>query len=136
MNSGEAAAFMWERFTTKKYYDLQEIRQIGEIYTPWPSWLITASSTLKESQIAPLLSAINEGIAYYQDHHEEAMEYIYTNLDYTRVDAEAWSKTVTYPEDVRLVDETMVSDTITTLRKAGLMRENPEIMAKDMIQTI
>ena len=30
--------FMWEHFTSKRYYDNGEIKRIGEIYTPWPSW--------------------------------------------------------------------------------------------------
>jgi len=32
--------FMWEYFTSKKYYDDGEIKKIGEIYTPWPSWYV------------------------------------------------------------------------------------------------
>jgi ABC-type nitrate/sulfonate/bicarbonate transport system substrate-binding protein len=35
--------FMWEYFTSKRYYDAGEIKKIGEIYTPWPSWYFEPS---------------------------------------------------------------------------------------------
>src|SRR5690606_18446254 len=40
VNDGRADFFMWEHFTSKKYYDSGEIRRVGEIYTPWSSWKI------------------------------------------------------------------------------------------------
>ena len=40
VNSGDSDAFMWEYFTTKKYYDSKEIKMLGNIYTPWPSWVV------------------------------------------------------------------------------------------------
>lgn len=136
VNDGRAAAFMWERFTTKKYYDSGEIRQIGEIYTPWPSWLITATSEVQQSsKLEAILTAINEGIAYYHANHEEAMEEIYTNLDYSKEDAEEWSKTVSYPGDVSVVDEKMVKSTINSLRKAGLMKDNLGITEAEMVHS-
>ncbi|ORY78998.1 hypothetical protein BCR37DRAFT_370255 [Protomyces lactucae-debilis] len=135
VNGGTADAFMWERFTTKKYYDSGEIKEIGEIYTPWPSWVITASSTLLErkAEVTSLLEAINEGIVYFLEHYDEGIEHIHTNLDYSKEDAEAWFKTVKYPSDVKLLDEAMIDDTIKTLRKAGLMTDDATITASDMI---
>jgi hypothetical protein len=35
VNTGQAAAFMWEHFTTKPFVDSGEVRFIGEITTPW-----------------------------------------------------------------------------------------------------
>ncbi|MCJ1310711.1 hypothetical protein MMC25_004377 [Agyrium rufum] len=47
--SEKADFFMWEHFTSKRYYDNGEIRKIGDIYTPWSSWKIVASSALLPS---------------------------------------------------------------------------------------
>jgi len=38
VNNSTIDFFMWEHFTSKRYYDNGEIKRIGEIYTPWPSW--------------------------------------------------------------------------------------------------
>lgn len=136
VNSGTADAFMWERFTTKKYYDSGEIKNIGHIDTPWPSWLVTASPKVASDTVSRVLSAINKGVEHYRANFDESMEVIYTTLDYSQADAEEWSKTVRFADDVKGVDEGMVQGTIDTLRKAGLMTENESIVAKDMILTV
>jgi ABC-type nitrate/sulfonate/bicarbonate transport system substrate-binding protein len=138
VNNAHADAFMWERFTTKKYYDSGEIKEIGEIYTPWPSWLITATPALLErpDQLSDLLESINEGIKYFLGHYDEGIEHIYTNLDYSKDDAEAWFQTVRYPDNVKDLNRSMIAQTIKTLRKTGLMTENLSIDATAMIATV
>jgi hypothetical protein len=42
VNDGTTSAFMWEWFTTKPFVDAGEVRFIGSVPTPWPSWLIAA----------------------------------------------------------------------------------------------
>ncbi|BFZ54273.1 hypothetical protein PYCC9005_001306 [Savitreella phatthalungensis] len=137
VNSGEAAAFMWERFTTKKYYDPphREVRQIGEIYTPWPAWVVTAHKDAPREGVRALLDGLDKGIAHYHTNKDEALDYIAQNLDYSREDAAAWSETVTYPEKVSGVAHSMVDDTIATLRKAGLLND-VEIQASDIVEDV
>uniref|UniRef100_A0A060TBH9 ARAD1D31878p n=1 Tax=Blastobotrys adeninivorans TaxID=409370 RepID=A0A060TBH9_BLAAD len=123
-------AFMWEVFTTKKYYDSGEIKQIGNIYTPWPSWVITASSTfLTSSEGAAALkgffNAVNEGIAYFNSHHDEAVTHISTNLDYSAEDARAWLKTVQFVDNVAVVDKgTIVDKTVEILQSADVLDDS------------
>ncbi len=121
-------AFMWEHFTSKKYYDNKEIKKIGEIYTPWPSWVITARSQLVAEhgkEIAGFLRSIEKGIKYFNDHQEEAIEYIYNNLDYSEEDAREWIKTVKFAKDVNAVDsDKVVNKTFKVLRTAGVLNES------------
>ncbi|ANB11264.1 hypothetical protein AWJ20_4067 [Sugiyamaella lignohabitans] len=125
-------AFMWEVFTTKKYYDNGEVKQIGHIYTPWPSWVISASTDLTGNEagkktIQSLLLAINEGIAYFNKNHSEAVEYITGNLDYSAQDASAWIETVTFADDVSKVDQkTVISNTVNLLQSAGVLDAKAE----------
>jgi ABC-type nitrate/sulfonate/bicarbonate transport system substrate-binding protein/cyclopropane fatty-acyl-phospholipid synthase-like methyltransferase len=44
VNEGKTAAFMWESFTTKPFHDSGEVRRIGEIYTPWPCFLLASAT--------------------------------------------------------------------------------------------
>ena len=129
VNDGTVDFFMWEHFTSKKYYDNGEIKRIGEIYTPWSSWKIVAkSSSLDSSYLAleldHVLQQINSGIKYFEEHKEEAVEYISTALDYSEGDAREWLKTVRFAKDVRSVDRGVVDKTVTVLQKAGVLTEN------------
>lgn len=137
VNNGTADFFMWEHFTSKRYYDNGEIKRIGEIYTPWSSWKIVAvndllhptnwSSTpnaskpaLKE-ELEDALQKINKGVKHFEEHPEEAIEYISTKLDYSEEDAREWLKTVRFAHDVRGVDREVVNKTIGILQKAGVL---------------
>jgi hypothetical protein len=100
VNDGTIDAFMWEHFTSKKYYDNGEIRRIGEIYTPWASWKIVARDP-KEKNISKMLDSINKGISHFREEQEEAVKYIHTNLDYSEADAQSWLKTVDFSPDVK-----------------------------------
>jgi len=62
---GRTAAFMWERFMQKPFYDSGEIRCIGEMSTPWPCFLMatrqkTLESEHKRQLIEKLLHAIRD----------------------------------------------------------------------------
>lgn len=137
VNTGEADFFMWEHFTSKRYYDSGEIRRVGEIYTPWSSWKIVASTRLVgESALDPkvtdMLGKLDLGIQYFNEHKEEAIKYISTELDYSEEDAREWMKTVKFPEHTEGVDPAVVRNTVQVLRKAGVLVEGkglePEVM--------
>lgn len=117
-------AFMWEIFTTKKYYTSGEIKNIGRIYTPWPSWVISASTNAISSNakdLAAFTKSVEEGIEYFKNHQDEAVEWISTNLDYSAEDARAWLETVTFRKDTSSVDPEVVEKTITILKSAKVL---------------
>ncbi|KHO00314.1 NMT1/THI5-like protein [Metarhizium album ARSEF 1941] len=124
VNSGEADFFMWEHFTSKKYYDSGEIRRVGEIYTPWSSWKIVASTRLIKSgdaRVKLLLEKLDRGIEHFNEHPDESVEYISTELGYTEPDAREWLKTVKFPAKTEGVKEEVVKDCVGVLRKAGVL---------------
>ncbi|EOD45760.1 putative abc-type nitrate sulfonate bicarbonate transport systems periplasmic components-like protein [Neofusicoccum parvum UCRNP2] len=120
VNDGTADFFMWEHFTSKRYYDNGEIKRIGEIYTPWPSWHIVARDP-QDKRMQTMSDAINKGIQHYKENQQEAIEYISTELDYSAEDAKEWTKTVKFAEEVRGVDPRVVEKTIDILNKAGVL---------------
>ena len=131
VNNGEADFFMWEHFTSKRYYDSGEIKNIGEIYTPWSSWKIVAQNE-KDERLKDMFDKIDKGIEYFEKHRDEAVEYISTQLDYSAEDAREWLKTVEFATDAMVVKQETIDKTIEILRKAGVI-EGPDIRAKDMI---
>lgn len=126
VNSGEADFFMWEHFTSKRYYDSGEIRKVGEIYTPWSSWKIVASTKLVRDgqldlRLHNLFEKLDKGIQHFNANHDEAVKYISTELDYSEEDAREWLKTVRFPTRTEGVDLSVVESTVATLRKAGVL---------------
>lgn len=140
VNAGEADFFMWEHFTSKRYYDSGEIRRVGEIYTPWSSWKIVASTALVdgegdrvEERVRTLFRKLDLGMRYFEQHQDEAVEYISTELDYSEEDAREWLKTVKFPVKTEGVDSKVVEKTIGVLRKAGVLVEGKGLTAESMI---
>lgn len=136
VNSGQADFFMWEHFTSKRYYDSGEIRKVGEIYTPWSSWKIVASTAhIQEDQsdqgrksrlderVGILFQKLDQGIRHFNENQEEAVRYISTELDYSEEDAREWLKTVRFPVRTEGVDVGVVDKTVAVLRKAGVLVE-------------
>ncbi|KAF2646560.1 hypothetical protein P280DRAFT_440738 [Massarina eburnea CBS 473.64] len=139
VNNGTADFFMWEHFTSKRYYDNGEIKRIGEIYTPWSSWKIVAKNDLinptnwsqaqnsshpaLKDELEDVLEKINKGVKHFEENQEAAVEYIYTKLDYSEEDAREWLKTVRFAHDVRGVDKSVVGKTVQILQKAGVLEQ-------------
>ncbi|CAN3354357.1 hypothetical protein DICA1_A04500 [Diutina catenulata] len=131
VNSGAADFFMWEHFTSKKYYDNGEIKRIGDIYTPWPSWVITASKkALGEQQEAvdAFVAGVKQGIAYFDAHHDEAVAWIAENLDYSKEDAQEWLKTVEFNPSLDVDWKTVVENTRDTLKLAGALTDDDKVV--------
>ncbi|KAL9118818.1 MAG: hypothetical protein Q9187_004627 [Circinaria calcarea] len=131
VNDKSADFFMWEHFTSKKYYDNGEIKRIGEIYTPWSSWKIVSQDP-QDERLPAMFDSINQGIRYFRDHPTESVDYISTNLDYSKEDAQKWLKTVEFADDVQGVSEATIEKTIEILRKAGVIH-GTDVQASHMI---
>ena len=139
VNDGTADFFMWEHFTSKRYFDNGEIVRIGEIYTPWSSWKIVAAAALLEAPAADderlqdLFAKLNQGVQYFWCHQDEAVAYISSNLDYSEEDAREWLKTVRFTHDVKGVREDTIEKTVDVLKNAGVVGNEKEVKARDMI---
>lgn len=139
VNDNTIDFFMWEHFTSKRYYDNGEIKRIGEIYTPWPSWQIVASSALVnaangegDARLTNLFEKIDKGVAYLDKHHQETIDYIGTQLDYSKEDAAEWLKTVRFASRTEGVNISVVEKTVEVLKKAGVVGNNG-LHAEEMI---
>ena len=133
VNKGFIDFFLWEHFTCKRYHETGEIFRIGEISSPWSSWKIVARDP-SDQRLGNALNSIDQGIAYFNQHHDEAVQHISSALPYSKVDAQAWLKTVEFAEDVRKVDHNTISKTIATLRKANVLNNEP--VPRSMIATV
>ncbi|KAK0101349.1 hypothetical protein ONS95_006524 [Cadophora gregata] len=125
VNDSTADFFMWEHFTSKRYYDNGEIKRIGEIYTPWSSWKIVARTDIEkgDSRLEALFEKLDQGVKHFEEKKEESVKYISTELDYSEEDAREWLKTVEFTKRTKGVDLGVIRKTVETLKKAGVLNE-------------
>ncbi|GAA5882997.1 hypothetical protein JCM16303_006783 [Sporobolomyces ruberrimus] len=131
VNSGKAAAFMWEKFTTRPYLD--EVRFIGTVPTPWHSWAVVASpSTLAPSSpllptLEAFLSNLTKSIRDFDSKEarsKDSVEFVKTTFGYPEDDVRAWFDQVSYPQgEVKEVERAMVEKTFKTLEAAGVLSQ-------------
>ncbi|KAA8573428.1 hypothetical protein EYC84_005014 [Monilinia fructicola] len=128
VNDSTVDFFMWEHFTSKRYYDNGEIKRIGEIYTPWSSWKIVASTNVlknsEDKRLDDLFEKIDKGVKYFEENQDEAVKYISTSLDYSEEDAKEWLKTVRFASSTKKVDVTVIQKTVATLQKAKVLGDD------------
>lgn len=63
LENREAQVFLWEKFTTQPYIDQKKCRRVGEVYTPWPSFVIAARNDIIENhpkELARVLEIIQK----------------------------------------------------------------------------
>ncbi|KAI0405274.1 hypothetical protein F4802DRAFT_563780 [Xylaria palmicola] len=138
VNDGRADFFMWEHFTSKRYYDSGEIRRVGDIYTPWSSWKIVASTALLDAgeqgrpypRLMDVFARLDRGVRYFEAHPDEAVEYISTRLDYSAEDAREWLRTVRFSSKTEGVDIKVIIKCIHILKKAGVLKEGVQAEEK------
>ncbi|KAL1674217.1 hypothetical protein EV122DRAFT_221087 [Schizophyllum commune] len=126
VNDGSTSAFMWEWFTTKPWLDRGEVRFIGSVPTPWPSWMIAAHPTrAAPDALSAFLSSLTKYVVDFNSDESRATKnvpFIKEKFGYPEEDIKAWMKTVAYPPDCGAVSEKVVKETLSTLEKAGVVK--------------
>ncbi|KAK7033232.1 periplasmic binding protein-like II [Favolaschia claudopus] len=126
VNDGTTSAFMWEWFTTKPWVDDGKARFIGSVPTPWPSWLIAAHPTRASSEaLRAFMTSLSEYVrAFDSASNREGpnVEVIKTKFGYPEEDIKAWLKTVGYPENCLMIPSEVITNTLSTLEKAGVVK--------------
>lgn len=59
LNHGEANGFLWEKYTTQPFVDQNKCKRIGEVYTPWPCFVIAVRNEVLQDDAALLRQVID-----------------------------------------------------------------------------
>ncbi|KAH0833041.1 hypothetical protein J3R83DRAFT_12032 [Lanmaoa asiatica] len=125
VNDGSTSAFMWEWFTTKPFADAGECRFIGEVPTPWPSWLIAAHPTRTAPfDVREFLDTLSGHVRTFASPEHRAgpsVAFIQQTFGYPEEDVKAWLQAVAYPDDCAEIPAHVVTDTLAVLQKAGVV---------------
>jgi ABC-type nitrate/sulfonate/bicarbonate transport system substrate-binding protein len=57
LNNDEAQGFLWEKYTTQPFVDQGKCKRIGEVYTPWPCFVIAVRNEVLATE-KPLLQEL------------------------------------------------------------------------------
>ncbi|PYH42718.1 uncharacterized protein BP01DRAFT_359180 [Aspergillus saccharolyticus JOP 1030-1] len=133
-----AEFFMWEHFTTKPYFHPTAdkphppLKKIGEIYTPWPSWMIVASTATfsgdltKDQRLEQLFEVFDQGISEFDADREQVVKLLGTGelgCTYGEEDAREWLKDVRFTKGTRGVKAEVVEGVVDVLKVAGVIDE-------------
>jgi len=137
VNDGSTSAYMWERFTTKPWVDRGEVRFIGSVPSPWPSWMIVAHPSPTRAPPQSVISFLDRLTSFVRafDSAENRIsadvEFIKKNFGYPEEDVKAWLETVKWTWDTREVRENVIRETISTLARAGVVSPAASLKASD-----
>ena len=123
---GSTAAFMWERFTTKPYTDKGEVRTIGHVLTPWPSWLIAARADCDQNRLLEFLHGLGHWTQEFDSEKSRqgpAIEYIQGTLGYPVTDIQDWIKTCRWSHEPWIVERTTIEKTLATLEQCQVIKK-------------
>jgi hypothetical protein len=153
--------FLWEWVTTLPYVHSGEVRYVGNVPTPWPSWSIAASTAVladgeQEYLLSTFLEKLGASIATFLNKDAVAQqapqEFVVDRFGYKPEDVETWFNSVRYVGDSRpdpadakhvtgqntttsTVSRNMLEVTLETLEKAGAIARPAEgFDAKDFVR--
>jgi hypothetical protein len=130
-----AEFFMWEHFTTKPYFHPTAerphppLKKIGEIYTPWPSWMIVASTAIfpdpeADGKLQQLFKVLDQGIQDFGTDTAQAVRLLGTGelgCTYGEADGKEWLKDVKFVQGTRGVDRKTIEGVVDVLKVAGVI---------------
>lgn len=130
-----AEFFMWEEFTTKPFFHPTAqkpnppLKKIGEIFTPWPSWMVVASTQQfpdpeNDQRLKSLFQAFDQGIKEFEADTAQIVKLLGTGelgCNYIEEDAKEWLKDVKFTNSTRGVDHKIIKDVVDVLKVAGVI---------------
>ncbi|KIX08993.1 uncharacterized protein Z518_00071 [Rhinocladiella mackenziei CBS 650.93] len=141
VTGASADFFMWEHFTTKPYFhgDDTPLKKIGEIYTPWPSWQIAASTSTfpdpsSDATLKEIFESFDRGVNIFNSDPDVGIRMLGTGeagCHYSEEDGREWLKDVRFVEGTRGVDPRVMSGVADVLKTAGVIGADVEIQNGD-----
>lgn len=127
VNTGSTSAFMWEWFTTKPWLDSGEVRFIGSVPTPWPSWLIAAHPSPERASKDAVRAFLNTLTGYVtrfdsdESRNSANVSFIQKTWGYPEADVKEWMNTVKYTNDCTTIPSVVLSEVLRILSTAGFI---------------
>lgn len=133
--------FMWEHFTTKPFFHGEDtpLKKIGEIFTPWPSWHIAASTSTfpnpdSNEALKQVFEALDGGIKMFNTDPDSGIRMLGTGeagCHYSEEDGREWLKDVRFVNGTRGVDAGVMHGVLDVLKTALVIGADVQIQNGD-----
>jgi len=121
----ETDVFYWEKFTTKPFVDSGMLKRVGEYLTPWPCFVIAATTDILEREpenIIRMLRVIHDSCdRFMQD--EAAITMVSQRYKQKPEDVERWFHATEWAIHGWISDK-MLKSVIYNLKLAGILEKN------------
>ncbi len=124
--------FYWEKFTTKPYVDNGQLRRIGEFITPWPCFLIAATTDILHvapDSIQHMLRVIHDSCSRFMQ-SDDSIPLVASRYDQKPADVERWFHATEWATHGWVSDK-MLRGVVHNLMVAGLV--NGEFPISDLV---
>ena len=122
LNHGEAQGFLWEKYTTQPFVDQGKCKRIGEVYTPWPCFVIAVRNEVwakEEDLMSAIISIIQERATQLKVAPDTA-EVLAWRYALKQGEVTAWLKQTEWSREVEM-DQTAIQTTVETLLELDLI---------------
>lgn len=140
VNDGSTSAFMWEWFTTKPWLDAGQVRFIGSVPTPWPSWLIAAHpKRASKEAVRSFLSSLTRYVTKFDSQESRDstnVPFIQETWGYPETDIKEWMSTVKYTDDCTAISSAVLSEVLRILSTAGFITSPEGAIDSEAVQEI
>jgi sulfonate transport system substrate-binding protein len=126
----DSFSFLWETFMLKHFVDEGELKQVGDILTPWPCFMIAVRNDVVERDpdlIARLFDAITYCAQLFYQEKQESLQFISQSCHLHMEDAENWYKTVQFAENTRKISEKVLQETKQILIRAKVLDKDADV---------
>lgn len=123
VNSSSSDCFMWETFTTKPFHDKKIIKRVGQIFTPWPCFMLAARADVaaeKRDAIRRAMRAVGEAAALFHAEADTMPSVIAKRYGLKPEDAQAWYNGVRISA-TPTVPESAIQKALSSLRQAAVL---------------
>lgn len=87
------ALFLWEKFMTKPYVDAGQLKRVGEIFTPWKSFILIARKDVAEIytlHVTQICEIITTFCYKFKQNSSQSIYALAHNFDLSMTDAKEW----------------------------------------------
>ena len=122
LHHGEADGFLWEKYTTQPFVDQAKCKRIGEVFTPWPCFVIAVRNDVLHSDaelLQEVLRIIQERAAQLKN-ASDAPEVLAWRYALRKNEVEEWLQQTEWASTTNL-DQEVLKKTVETLLDLGLI---------------
>ena len=132
MENNEIDCFLWERVTTKPYYDQKLLKMLDIVIAPWPAFCLATKKSLSISKASKFNIGVKQAIdTFVKDFQTTGIAKIMENkqLHYpTATDIQDWFSNVKFSSNTSIHLRKSLQNCIANLKDANLL--NLEQLAK------